>query len=280
MKLRPAAYPNITRRDFVRDGSFVLAGILAGAARVSAWQAAAPALTRQQLIDDLVAANRILADQNVVDGYGHVSVRSSANPQRYLMAASRAPELVTATDIVEFDLDSNAVSSGGGRTFYRERYIHGEIYKVRADVHAVVHNHSPEVISFGVTNVPLRPVYHMAAFIGEGVPVFEIREAGGQPVSMLVDNPARGRALAQTLGNHPATLMRGHGAAVVGNSLPHAVGRCIYLALNAKLQAEAMALGGPINFLNDEEARVTEASRAADKFERAWELWKRKAMAK
>jgi len=177
-----------------------------------------------KLLDDLVAANRILADQGVVDGYGHVSVRHPADPQRYLMSRSIAPELVTAADVMEYDLDSTAVEPRG-RTGYLERFIHGEIYRARPDVRAVVHNHSPSVIPFGVSQVPLKPLYHMSAFLGGGVPVFDIKAAAGQPTDMLVRTPALGRALAQTLGERPVALMRGHGAVVVGDSLPRVVFR-------------------------------------------------------
>ena len=230
------------------------------------------------LIDDLVAANRILADQGVVDGYGHVSVRHPADPQRYLMSRSIAPELVTAADVMEYDLDSTAVDARG-RTSYLERFIHGEIYRARPDVKAVVHNHSPSVIPFGVSTVPLRPLYHMSAFLGGGVPVFDIKAAAGEPTDMLVRTPALGRALAQTLGQRPVALMRGHGAVVVGDSLPRAVFRSVYTEVNARLQAQAMALGGPVTFLDDEEARRADAS-VGGTVPRPWELWKKKALPK
>ena len=126
-----------------------------------------------KLLDDLVAANRILADQGVVDGYGHVSARHPRDPRRYLLSRSLAPELVTAADIIEYDLDSNAVDAGE-RTDYLERFIHGEIYRTRPDVKAIVHNHSPAVIPFGVSGVSLRPLYHMSAFLVGGAPVFDI----------------------------------------------------------------------------------------------------------
>jgi HCOMODA/2-hydroxy-3-carboxy-muconic semialdehyde decarboxylase len=225
------------------------------------------------LIEDLVAANRILADQGVVDGYGHVSARHNKDPNRYLLARSVAPELVTAEDILEFDLDSNAVDPRG-RKLYLERFIHGEIYKARPDVKAVVHHHSPAVIPFGVTNVPLRPIFHMAAFVGLGVPVFEIRDAAGM-TDMLVRTPELGRALARTVGDKPAALMRGHGAVVVGASVSEAVGRSIYLQVDARLQAQAIALSGEITYLDPEEVRKVQG---AFSYERAWELWKRKAM--
>ncbi len=223
------------------------------------------------LIEDLVAANRILAHHGIVDGFGHVSVRHNLDSNRYLMSRSRAPELVVAEDIMEYDLDSNPVDQRG-RVLYHERYIHGEIYKLRPDVKAVVHNHSPSVIPFGVTPVPLRPVYHMSSFLAAGVPVYEIREAGGM-TDMLVSNPALGEALARVVGDRPVALMRGHGAVVVGSSLRVAVYRSIYTEMNARLQAQAMALG-PVTYIAPEEARLFEAT-VAKALDRPWELWKR-----
>jgi ribulose-5-phosphate 4-epimerase/fuculose-1-phosphate aldolase len=228
-----------------------------------------------KLLDDLVAANRILTDQGVVDGYGHVSWRHPRDPSCYLLSCSLAPELVTADDIMEYDLDSNAIDARG-RTDYLERFIHGEIYKVRPDVKAIVHNHSPAVIPFGVSGVSLRPLYHMSAFLGGGVPVFDIRDAGGM-TDMLIRDQALGRALAQTLGERPVTLMRGHGAVVVGPSLRAAVFRSVYTEMNARLQAQAMALGGQVLYLDPEEARRAEIS-VASTIGRPWELWKRRVL--
>ncbi len=228
-----------------------------------------------KLIEDLVAANRILAIQGVVDGQGHVSVRHNRDPNPYLLSRARAPALVVAEDLLEFDLDRNPVDAGG-RQLYSERFIHGEIYNARPDVIAVVHNHSPSVVPFTVSTVPLRAVAHSGGFIADGFPIFEIREAGGM-TDMLVRTAALGRALAQVLGNKPAALMRGHGAAVVGPSLPHVVGRSISLEVGAKLQAQAMALGGTINYLDPEEGRWNEARRD---YVRSWEMWKREALAK
>lgn len=227
-----------------------------------------------ELIEDLVAANRILAQQGVLDGFGHVSLRHDRDPDRYIMSRARAPELVTADDLMEYDLDSNPLDARG-RPTYVERFIHGEIYKARADVKAVVHHHSPAVIPFSVTTVPLRPLYHVCAFLGDGAPVYEIRNAGGM-TDMLVRSPALGRALAKTLGDKPAALMRGHGAVVVGPSLPVTVGRSIYMSINATLQAQAMALG-TVTYLDLEEARLA-GSHEAMGFARSWELWKRRAL--
>jgi HCOMODA/2-hydroxy-3-carboxy-muconic semialdehyde decarboxylase len=250
------------------------AALLAGAPRVWAnSKSAGPA--DAALIADLVAAYRILAAEGVVDGYGHVSARHDKSAERFLISRSLAPELVTETDIVELDMDAIPVDPDAPK-LYLERFIHSEIYKVRPDVKAVVHHHSPDVVPFSVSSVPLRPVYHMAAFVSEGVPVFEIREAAGM-TDMLVRNPDIGMALAKKLGDKPALLMRGHGAVVVGDSLMQAVGRSIYLQMNARLQAQAMALGGDVTYLDPEEARKIQN---AFGYDRAWNLWKRKVLLK
>lgn len=224
------------------------------------------------LVEELVAANRILADHGVLDAYGHVSVRHDRDPNRYLMSRSLAPELVTAADVMEYDLDSVAIDARG-RSLYLERFIHGELYRARPDVQAVVHHHSPSVIPFGVSAQPLRPIYHMAAFLGDGAPVFEIRPFGGM-TDLLVRDAALGRALAQTLGGHPAALLRGHGAVVVGPTIQHAVARSVYMEMNARLQQQAMALG-PVTYLDAEEARRADGS-VSGTYARPWELWKRR----
>ena len=265
-----------TRRTFLGAGGAALAHAMIArmADAQTAPTSAGPA--DPTLIDDLVAANRILADQGVVDGYGHVSVRHPNDPQRYLMSRSIAPETVTAADIMEYDLDSHAVDPRG-RTSYLERFIHGEIYRARSDVTSVVHNHSPSVIPFGVTTVPLRPLYHMSAFLGGGVPIFDIKSAAGGPTDMLVRNAALGRALAQTLGARPVALMRGHGAVVVGPNIQNAVFRSVYTEMNARLQAQAMTLGGPVTYLDDEEARLAGGS-VGGTVVRPWDLWRKKAL--
>jgi len=228
------------------------------------------------LVDELVVANRILFDQGVVDGFGHVSVRSDRNPQRFLLSRSMAPGLVAARDIMEFDLDGNALDARD-RAVYLERYIHSEIYKSRADVRAVVHSHSPSVIPFGVTDVPLQPLFHVCGFLGAGAVIFEIRDFAGSATDLLVRDAALGAALARTLGDKPVVLMRGHGSVAVGDSLRQAVFRAVYTEVNARVQADAMRLG-PINFLTAEEA--TRAAATNDLvLARPWDLWKRKAMA-
>jgi ribulose-5-phosphate 4-epimerase/fuculose-1-phosphate aldolase len=228
------------------------------------------------VIENLVAASRILADQGVVDAFGHVSIRHPANPNRYLMSRAIAPALVTADDIMEFDLDSNPVDQRG-RGMFIERFIHGEVYKARPDVNAVVHSHSPGVIPFGVTQVPMRPVMHTGSFLYVGVPVWEIRKAGGT-TDMLVRNPELGKSLAETLGDKPVALMRGHGDVVVGPTVQRAVIRAVYTEVNARLQTIALSLGSPITYISAEEGALRD--QAAGDESRAWDLWKAKAMGK
>ncbi len=223
--------------------------------------------SRQATVDELVVANHILANEGVVDGYGHVSVRSPANPNRYFLASAGAPALVMAADITEYDLDSTPVTNTSA-TGYTERFIHGEIYKARPDVMAVVHCHCLDVIPFAASSVPLRPMYHMGYFIGEGVPVFDIRTVAGI-TDMLIETPQLGRALAQTLGNRSAALMRGHGATVVAGSMHLVVAKAYYLNVNARLQLQATQLGGKVTYLDPEEAK-----RAAQTYERSWDFWK------
>jgi ribulose-5-phosphate 4-epimerase/fuculose-1-phosphate aldolase len=228
---------------------------------------AAPVPTRQAVIDELVIANHILANEGVLDGYGHVSVRNPADPNRYFLARAGAPALVKGADITEYDLDSQPVTNTAAAG-YIERFIHGEIYKLRPDVLAVVHCHCLDVIPFAATTVPMQPMYHMGSFIGEGVPVWDIGKAGG--TDMLVRTNQLGRALAQMLGNKSAVLMRGHGAAVVATSLHLVVGKAYYLNVNARLQMQAMQLGGgKVSYLNPQEAK-----NSAQDYERSWDFWK------
>jgi ribulose-5-phosphate 4-epimerase/fuculose-1-phosphate aldolase len=225
------------------------------------------------LVQDLVIANRILFDQGVVDGFGHVSVRHKKD--RFLLSRSVAPGLVTADDIMEFDFDARPIDARG-RTVYLERFIHSEIYKARPDVMAIAHSHSPGLIPFGVTSVPLRPMFHLTGFLGAGVPVFEIRDVAGTGSDMLIRDAALGAALAKTLGDKPMALMRGHGSVVVAGSLQQVVYRAIYSEVNARMQTDAMGLG-PVNFLTPDEA--AKAATTDDALVgRPWDLWKRRAM--
>jgi ribulose-5-phosphate 4-epimerase/fuculose-1-phosphate aldolase len=227
-------------------------------------------------IEDLVAANRILAQEGILDAYGHVSIRHPSNPGRYLLSRSLAPILVTAQDILEYDLDSNPVAPKG-RTSVLERFIHGEIYKARPDVKAVIHSHSPTVVPFSVTQVPLRPVLHAASFLWVGVPVWESRDAGDPAgAGMLVRNAALGKSLAAKLDDKPVALMRGHGNVVVGRDVQTAVRYAIYTEVNARMQAIAIGLGGPINYISAEEGAARDRESAEPG--RAWELWKKKAL--
>jgi len=230
------------------------------------------------LIEDLVAANRILAHEKVLDGYGHVSVRDPHNRDHYLMARSIAPALVTADDIITFDLDSNAIDAKG-RGVYKERFIHGEIYKARPDVMAVVHSHSPTIVPFSVSKTPLRPILHVAGFLGMGPPVFEIRDAGGA-TNLLVETPALGKALAATLGKGDIVLMRGHGDTIAAANVRLATYMAIYAEVDARELAVALSLAGPITYLDAAEVEKTDANMRTGAYERPWQLWKRDAIGK
>jgi ribulose-5-phosphate 4-epimerase/fuculose-1-phosphate aldolase len=227
------------------------------------------------LIDDLVAGSRILADQGVLDAYGHISARSDKRPERFLMSRSRAPALVTAADLMELGADSEP-AAGDKRKGFIERYIHGEIYRARPEVMAVVHSHSPSVIPFGVTRTKLRPVYHMGSFLWSGAPVWDIRKVREQNDLLVRDRPL-GEALAGALGKCNCVLMRGHGMTVVGDGVQEAVFRAIYTEMNARLQLQAAGLEGPIEFLSDEEGRRSSAANRGT-LERPWELWRKRAL--
>ena len=229
------------------------------------------------LIEDLVAASRILAQHEVLDAYGHVSARSDRRPECFLMSRALAPALVSAADLMEHGEDSEALP-GDARKGFIERYIHGEIYRARPEVMAIVHSHSDSVIPFGVTRTKLRPIYHMGSFLWSGAPVFEIRHKR-KDNDLLIRDRSLGEALAGTLGACDCVLMRGHGMTVVGASLPEAVYRAIYTEKNARMQLQATLLEGPIEFLSDEEGRrATKANQGT--LERPWELWKKQALKK
>jgi ribulose-5-phosphate 4-epimerase/fuculose-1-phosphate aldolase len=227
-------------------------------------------------IEDLVAANRILAYHGVLDAFGHISIRHPNNPEHYLMSRWLAPALVTADDIAEYDLESVALTHQGMQ-LYSERYIHSEIYKVRPDVHAIVHSHSPTVVPFSVTKATFRPILHNAAFLGAEVPNFDIREKFG-PTDMLVNRKERGTEVARVLGKHNVALMRGHGNVVVGSNIQNVVWRAYYTEVNARMLATAMTIGGgAVEYLSPEEAEITDVSMQRVEA-RPWKLWKEKAL--
>ena len=227
--------------------------------------------TAQSTIRELVDANHILFDQGVVDGFGHVSVRHPDRSDRFLLARSMAPALVTERDVLEFDMEGAAVEEGGPAA-YLERFIHSEIYRRRGDVHAVVHSHSPSVVPFGVVKAArLQPMFHMCGFLGGSTPVFEIRDFAGDGSDLLISNKQLGAALAQSLGRGPAVLMRGHGSTVVGSNLRQAVFRAVYTEVGARLQTEAMRLG-PVTYLTEEETIAT-TNTIGTQIDRSWYLW-------
>lgn len=227
-----------------------------------------------EALEELVTANRILAREGIVDGFGHVSIRHPGIPNRYVMSRARAPECIEVEDLMEFTLDGAAIDAAG-RPTYSERFIHGAIYEARPEVLAVVHHHSPGVIPFGVTGTRLRPVMHMCASMGYDIPTWDSRTRFGD-TNLLVTNMEMGRDLVAALGNRPVALMRGHGCVVAGGSLREVVFNSVYLELNAGLQMNAHALG-EVTFLSEGEVRACLSTRASYTYERAWERWCRRA---
>jgi ribulose-5-phosphate 4-epimerase/fuculose-1-phosphate aldolase len=280
MKQNKAAKTETTRRAFISKSGFLLAGtVLASSSTVEIKAKSAsftpPIPDPQQdiasLRADLATANHILYDQGVVDGYGHVSVRHPGNPNHFLISRWLAPDMVTESDILEVDFDCRPVGGDKPR-LYSEVYIHGEIYRARPDVKSIVHTHAPAVILMGISGETLMPMYQMTGYMGSGVPLFDIRQAVGM-TNMLISDPVRAKALVQKLADKPAVLMRGHGGVVTGSSLAQAVGRSVYMRVNAELQVQV--LGKKITYLAPEEAKLA----SDNDYPKDWEMWKRKVAA-
>jgi ribulose-5-phosphate 4-epimerase/fuculose-1-phosphate aldolase len=227
----------------------------------------------REVLEDLAAASRILADQGVFDAAGHVSMRHPRHTERFLMSRSLAPALVTAADIMEFSLDSEACDARG-RTPFIERFLHGEIYRKRPDVMAIAHGHCPSVIPFGLVATPMRATYHNAAFLAAGVPIFDIRDRFGA-TDIVISGSEKGAALAEALGDKSVVLLRAHGVVVVAPNLQAAVFRAVFTEISARVQLQAAVLGGPIAALDAEEGRKADAINLAT-VGRSWELWKRR----
>ncbi len=230
------------------------------------------------LIRDLVVANRILARENIVDAYGHVSVRHPDNPRRFLLATSIAPEMVEEGDIVEFNPDGTPVRDDG-RPLYLERFIHAGIYEARQDVQAVVHAHAEDVLPFSISPMPLRPVIHSGSFMGARVPVWDIADRFGPHTNLLVTNMEQAGDLARCLGPDNVVLMRGHGFAAAARSLIEVVRMAVYVPRNARVLMNALRLGGDIKALHDGEIAARNAGYRPYSLEtqRAWRYWAKRA---
>jgi ribulose-5-phosphate 4-epimerase/fuculose-1-phosphate aldolase len=223
------------------------------------------------LLRELVIANRILANEGVLDAFGHVSVRHPDDPSRFIIARRVSPETVSEDDFQCFTFDGTEVR-GDTRPAYAERAIHAGVYEARPDVQAICHNHAPSVIPFSVTPVPLRAIFHVAGHLGTGVPVWDIADEFGE-TSLLVQNLEQGRSLARTLGAHTVALMRGHGCTVASQYLRHAVFCAVYTERNAQLQLQAISLG-EVRFLSEREAALAAHQHTLPMaVDRAWDCW-------
>ncbi|MBU3577265.1 class II aldolase/adducin family protein [Polynucleobacter sp. UK-Kesae-W10] len=243
---------------------------LASAASVQEQMAQNPAV--KAAIEELVIANHILYDQNAVDGYGHISVRNPSNPNTFFLARSIAPSVVTVDDIMEFDMDGKALH-GDTRVAYGERYIHSGILKNRPDLNSVIHGHAPPILPYGLTGTTLKPVYHMSSFLGEGAPIFEIRNVAkpNPDTDMFISSVDLGNALSQSLGLQYFVLMRGHGYAAGADSIRKAVFRAVYAIQNASIQGEAMKMG-QVQYLTPGEAAIAQET-IEKTIGRPWQLW-------
>lgn len=225
---------------------------------------------------ELVVANHIVAAEGVVDAFGHVSIRHSEDPRRYIMSCSRSPAFVTDDDLMEFNLDGTPIDQRG-RTMYAERHIHGAIYEARPEINAVIHNHSPAVIPFGVTGVKLRPLLHVAGAMGADIRTWDIADAFGDATNLLVTDMVQGRDLARTHGDNTVTLMRGHGCVVSAGTLKSAVLIAIYTQVNASIQMAAMQMGTPRFLAPREVEQCTETMHSALAIDRAWDFFATRA---
>lgn len=223
----------------------------------------------QTIFEELILATRILANKGILDGFGHVSARSTSRPDHYYMVRDNATEVTDGTGIMELDIESNPVSPDSRRPSI-ERFIHGEIYRARPDVRAIVHTHSPHLIPFGISKTPLKPLYHMCGFLDCGAPIFDIALEHGD-TDLLVTSREKGQSLARSLGGSALVLMRGHGATTVGFSVKEAVYRAVYATLNAQLQPVAMQLGEP-KYLSSTEASAADELHKKT-LDRAWNYW-------
>ena len=231
--------------------------------------------TLDVVLNELVIANRILANEGVVDAYGHVSVRHPSKPERFFLARMLAPELVQRGDLMEFSLDGQAISDSRAPSV--ERFIHSAVYEARPEVQGVVHAHAEDVLPFGITDAPLQPVIHSGSFIGRTVPVWDIAETFGD-TDLLVRDMSQGRDLARCLGNNNVVLMRGHGFAAAARSLIEVVRISVYLPRNARVQLAAMHIG-KYKPLSEGEiaARAAGYKPYSVQTWRAWEYWANRA---
>ena len=229
-----------------------------------------------ELSRDIVIANRILANQGVVDGFGHVSARHPDNPERFLLSRSRSPELVSIDDIREFNLEGEMIDPDGSSP-YLERFIHAAVYELHPEINGCVHSHAEDLLPFGITETPLKPVFHNASRIGKTVPVWDISHTFGE-TDMLVVNMDHGRDLARALGDSRLVLMRGHGLTVATESLYTAVTTAIYAVINARVQTKAMKMG-EVKFLSEGEvdAAIAKAKDSTVGHKRIWEYFSRRA---
>lgn len=237
-------------------------------------------VTFEEAVGELVLANKILATQDVLDAYGHVSVRNPGDPKTFLQSCSRSAYLVEAHDIMQFRLDGTETDSADARPPYLERFIHAAIYEARPEINCVIHAHTEAILPFTVTDTPFVPVFHNASEVGPTAAKWDIRTRFGDATDLLVTNMDHGRDLARALADERLVLMRGHGYALGGTTVVRTVSTAVDLAVNARVLLAAHQLGGPITTLSPGESRARRGSRAGTSFDpdgpavrRGWDYW-------
>jgi ribulose-5-phosphate 4-epimerase/fuculose-1-phosphate aldolase len=229
------------------------------------------AISEGDIREELVLANHVLANAGILDAFGHVSVRDPDDAGAFFLTRARSPGIAELSDVMRFDLEGG-ILEGDGKP-YIERFIHAAIYKRRGDVHSVVHHHSPAVLPFAISDVPLRPVFHMGAVAGARVPVWDSQDEFGD-TALLVSNMVMGESLAATLGDEPSALLARHGAVCVGADIRRAVYIAMFMRDNAQLLMQALSLGQP-SYLTEGEIAALDLKKRDASVARAWECWVR-----
>lgn len=223
---------------------------------------------QQTVFEELVTATKILLNEGIMDTFGHVSARDPEDPDHFFLSQKLAPSHITTDDIQRFNLEAETEDN---RPSYLERYIHSEIYKARPDVMSVLHTHSPAVLPYCFVDQPLRPVIHMGAYLGEAVPVYEIRDTQGDATDLFGNDSTVCAEIAQALGDHPVVLMARHGVVNVGRSVREVVYRAIYLEQNAAAQTEGLKIGN-IKYLSPGEVKAA-GDLVGAQIDRGWDHW-------
>ncbi len=218
-----------------------------------------------QIKKDLIAACRVLSQQGLVHGFGHMGARIP-NSDLFFLTPRISLALVKEKDLLTLNLGGEVVEGRSPAPF--EAPLHTAIFNRRADVHAIARIHGRRANMFSVTDKKIEPVHNHGSFFSGGIPVF--------PKTDLISTPELGREVVAALGKRPAILLRGNGQVTVGRSIPEAVMMAIYLEEAAEMLYGALQIGTPIPLSSEESARGKEETLPPVDLERAWSFFKSK----